>query len=116
MKTILLADDEDDIRQTLKHFLERRGMRVFEAKDGPEALNLYKTHTPDCVLLDMKLPLMDGLEVFQKIKQINPSAKIYFLSGIADTTLKDTAKSVSADGYLSKPIVLEDIVKIIESI
>ena len=116
MKTILLADDEEDVRETLGHFIERRGMGALKAKDGIEALQLYQEYTPDCTLLDAKLPEMDGVKVFQKIKQLNPQAKVYFITGITDVKFKDKVKELGADGYLAKPIVLEDLLKIVESI
>ena len=67
---ILIVDDEELIRSTLKEILENEGYKTSEAGNGEEAVNLLKTGTYDCVLLDIKMPKVDGLEVLEKCGDI----------------------------------------------
>lgn len=109
MKTILLVDDEDYVREMLGNFIERRGFRILRAQNGREAIDLFQAHSPDCVFLDVKLPDSNGDEVFAKIKALNPLAKVYFLTGIDDSAFKEKVQTSGALGYLIKPIVLNDV-------
>lgn len=67
-KTILVADDEDDLREALKSTLVGAGYQVIEAADGQQALDAYKKDHPDLVLLDLNMPKMHGLEVLKHIR------------------------------------------------
>jgi DNA-binding response OmpR family regulator len=116
MSSILIVDDEDSFRELLGHFIERHGVQVFKAKDGCQALQLYSENKPSCVILDLKLPEMNGEEVFQKIRAINPQVKIYLVSGAMDVSLKKLTDKLGANGCLNKPITLEEISEIIKSL
>ncbi|MEM7816702.1 MAG: response regulator [Candidatus Aenigmatarchaeota archaeon] len=117
MKTLLLADDDTDFRQMFATILKKRlNIEVLEAKDGLEAIEVYQKYKPDCVFLDVKMPIMDGETAYKKIKEIDPKAKIYFMSGFDDISFKDKVNSLGAQGYLAKPIVLDEVIKILQSI
>ncbi|MCF7869880.1 MAG: response regulator [Candidatus Omnitrophica bacterium] len=116
-KTILLVDDEDQTRGLLKKALERRGNQIYDTGKGYEAVELYKQHKPNGVFLDVKLPDLEGPEVLQKIKEFDPQAKVYFITGVsqAEYQLGQKSKEMGAAGYLSKPVIMEDLLEIVDS-
>ena len=116
MSSVLIVYDEDALRELLAKAIERKGMQALKAKDGLEAIALCEKYQPQCILLDIKLPDIDGIEVFRKIKEMNAEAKVYFISGSDNEDFKQTAKSLGANGYLVKPIVINDVMKIIEDL
>ncbi|MDP2923718.1 MAG: response regulator [Candidatus Omnitrophota bacterium] len=116
MRPILVVDDEDSLCELLVKAIERKGMPALKAKNGTQAIEIYKKHNPGCVLLDVKLPDMDGIEVFRRIKKFDPQANVYFVSGSDNKDFKETAKNLGASGYLVKPIVLEDVMTIIKKL
>lgn len=116
-KTLLLVDDDRDFRIMLANFIRKRlNIDVLETGDGQGALKIYQENKPTCVFLDVKMPNMDGFSVYEKIKEINPNAKIYFLTGLDDKEFKDKANQLGADGYITKPIVLDDVIRILEQL
>ncbi|MEI8348519.1 MAG: response regulator [Candidatus Omnitrophota bacterium] len=116
MSTFLIVDDEVSVQDIVGNFIVRRGQQILKAQTGQEAIALYAKHRPDCVLLDMKLPDISGIEVCKSIKTFNPQAKIYFITGIDDNSFKQEAEQLGSAGYLVKPIVLDDVAQIIKSI
>ena len=78
---VLVADDEVDIRSSLKMILEYEGIEMIEASSGPEALRLVDEKSPDAVLLDIKMPRMDGLEVLSKLRELRPELPVVMISG-----------------------------------
>jgi len=117
-KTILLVDDEDDTREILARAIGRKGVKVLSAECGQKGIDLYKEHKPACVFLDVKLPDIEGPEVLKKMKEVDPQAKVYFMTGVSneDYALQQEAKELGAAGYLGKPILIEDIFKIIDGL
>ncbi|MBU1122531.1 MAG: response regulator [Candidatus Omnitrophica bacterium] len=116
-KIVLLVDDEEAVRVMLGKLIERQGHTVFRAATGMEGIQLYKEHSPNCVLLDVKLPDMEGTEVLGKILEINPQAKIYLVTGVSDDDRKIEVKAeeLGAKGYISKPVDVYRILDIVEN-
>jgi len=112
-KTILLVEDESFAREYITRAIERKKYKVIGAAGGYEAIDLYQQHKPQCVILDIKLPDIDGKEVLKKLKQIDPQANVYFLSGSEEIVSLAHAKSLGAAGYLTKPVILDDLMEII---
>jgi DNA-binding response OmpR family regulator len=121
-KKILLVDDEPDITYTIKNLLEENGFKVDEFNDPILALNNYKVNFYDLVILDIKLPKMDGFELYIKIREQDPNAKICFLTAI--TTFNEDfrkirlalGKTINEDYFIQKPIKSQDLVKKLTSI
>jgi len=114
-KTILLVDDEDFVRDMLARAIERRGVIVFKAALGQEAIDVYREKKPLCVFLDVKLPDIEGPEVLQKIKEFDPDAKVYFITGLQNQDILKKTRGLDSKGVLEKPVTVSDIMKIIES-
>ncbi len=95
--TILVADDEADIRASLKMILEYEGLRMIEAASGPEALEQIEKRDPDAVMLDIKMPKIDGLEALAEIRERRPELPVVMISGHATvaTAVEATNPSTS---------------------
>lgn len=102
----VLADDVFDLRFMVRLALERSGRFevVAEAENGDEAVTLAKEHQPDLVLLDVSMPVKDGLEALPDIRAVSPNAKVVMLSGFEASRLAATAMESGASAYLEKGI------------
>lgn len=105
---ILVVDDEADIAQLLKRFLETKGRTVLTAANGLEALELFKRESPSLVILDVMLPGMDGWTVLQRIRE-HSDIPVLMLTGRDTPT--DAAKGLlsGADDYIAKPFDLAEL-------
>ena len=121
-KKILVVDDEPDVTYTIKNILEDNGFKVDEFNDPILALNNYQVNFYDLVILDIKMPKMDGFELYIKIREQDPKAKICFLTAI--TTFNEDfrktrlalGKTINEDYFIQKPVEMEDLVKKLTSI
>ncbi|MBW1764589.1 MAG: response regulator, partial [Deltaproteobacteria bacterium] len=104
---ILLVDDEDDIRDVLNISLLDMGYSVHQAKNGNEALKLYKEITPDIVLADIKMPGIDGIELLKNIKQDDPDADVIMITGHGDMDLAIKSLKYEAVDFITKPINID---------
>lgn len=106
MKTILIIDDEADIRAILSYNLKKEGFTVYEAENGSVGISLAKKHSPDLILLDVMMPEMDGIEVCQELKS-NDSTKeilICFLTARNEDYSQIAGLNTGGDDYVSKPV------------
>lgn len=101
---VLLADDTPDIRKLLRVNLELDGRFeiVGEAADGAEAVALTRSLRPDAVVLDLAMPVMDGLQAAPVIRECSPETRILVLSGFDHARMEARAREQGADGYLEK--------------
>lgn len=113
MKKILIVDDDLVVLATLSLGLQRAGYQVFEADSGEAALKLERAETPALVLLDMRMPGMDGLAVARILRE-RRRAPFIFLSAFSDEDIVREAADAGALGYLVKPIEFARIVPAIE--
>ena len=121
-KKILLIDDEPDVTYTIKKILEDNGLKVDSFNDPILALNYYKVNFYDLVILDIKMPKMDGFELYTKIREKEPKVKICFLTAIATFNEEfrkirlTLGKTINEDYFIQKPINMEDLTKKLTSI
>jgi signal transduction histidine kinase/ActR/RegA family two-component response regulator len=101
---VLIADDTEDIRMLLRLTLQKDGRFevVGEARDGQEAVEMAETTRPDAIVLDLAMPVMDGLQALPHIRRILPRSRIVVLSGFNASQMADEALSLGADAYLEK--------------
>ncbi len=114
MKTtsVLIIDDEEAFLNSLKKRLEKRDVRVFTAQNGPEGLDILKQHRDiDVVILDVKMPYMDGLQVLEFIKKDFPACEVIFLTGHATVETAVEGMKRGAFDYLMKPCFIEDLMQ-----
>jgi CheY-like chemotaxis protein len=110
---ILICDDEPGMRLVLTNVLKPEGYNIFQAEDGASALNLIKAERPNLMLLDMRLPDMDGLEILGEAKKLSPQMPVVMLSGFADVESAVGAMKQGAFDYLSKPFRVDDVRKLV---
>lgn len=110
-KTIMVIEDENDIRSSLKEILELEGYDVLTAENGLEALNILKQSLkPNLILLDMKMPIMNGWEFAEQFnKTYQRSSPIVVVTAAADS--EQRAKDINAVGWISKPFDLGVLLK-----
>jgi diguanylate cyclase (GGDEF)-like protein len=109
---ILIVDDDKQIRKLLVTLLARNGYAVSEAPDGPEAIKTVEGEKFDLVFLDMRMPLMDGMDVLEKIKAMSPETAVIMITGYGTVESADKALSLGAFYYVTKPF--ESLQKLLE--
>lgn len=107
-KRVLIVDDEEHIRRMIRITLETSGYDVGEAPDGQEGLRLYGNGSSwDLVLLDQRMPGMDGLETLSKIRQVDPGARVIMATAYASIELAVDAMKLGASDFVRKPMTPE---------
>ncbi|MCP4682808.1 MAG: hybrid sensor histidine kinase/response regulator [Desulfobacterales bacterium] len=105
--TLLLVDDEEDIREVLSISLVDMGYDVHTAGNGPDALAIINEVNPSIVLTDIKMPGMDGIELLQEIKRHNPDTEVVMITGHGDMDLAIKSLKYEATDFISKPITVD---------
>jgi CheY-like chemotaxis protein len=111
---VMVADDDSGFRAEVCGFLVETGFRVTEAADGTEAVALAGALAPDVVIMDLRMPGMDGIEATRRIKEVAPSVQVVMLTAYDDSMFKQEAAEAGAYCYLIKgspPQVVLDVVK-----
>ncbi len=103
---ILVVDDEESIRELLKYNLEKSGFKVKTAKDGAQGVEIAQKFIPDLVLLDIMMPVMDGVEACRRLREMKELQKTYivFLTARSEEYSEVAGFDVGADDYITKPI------------
>lgn len=115
-RSILVVDDEDALRTVLSSELTNEGYEVQSASDGDEAIGELQKTTFDLVLLDIKMPRLNGFEVLKFIKEHHQASKVVMLTGFADLKNAIESKKLGADDFVSKPYDLVDLLTTIERV
>ena len=110
-RTVLVADDDEDILQLVVFRLERSGYTVLQAHDGEEALRLALEHTPDLAVLDVMMPKMDGFEVTRRLRAEEATKRmpIIMLTARAQDSDVEEGFDAGADDYLRKPFSPQEL-------
>ncbi len=103
MKTILVAED-DDSNYLLMTYILRKDYRVVRARTGAEAVEMAESGNADLVLMDIKMPVMDGLEATGKIKSVRPGLPVVALTANAFESDREQALAAGCDDFLQKPV------------
>ena len=112
---ILVVDDDLNICELLKLYLENEGYMVFTANDGQEAVDTFQNKTPDLVLLDIMLPKKDGWQVCREIRKIS-SAPIIMLTAKGETFDKVLGLELGADDYVVKPFDAKEVMARVKAV
>lgn len=111
MKTILVAEDEESNYELVRIVLQKR-YRLLRAHNGIEAVTMNEEEHPDLILMDIRMPEMDGLDAMRIIKEVNSQTPIVALSAFAFEENIEEAKAAGCDNFLAKPFKVEDLIEI----
>jgi DNA-binding NtrC family response regulator len=109
MKKILIADDEKNMRWILEKNLKDEGFLIIEARDGEEAFNQFLDNEPDMIILDYKMPVLDGMEVLKRITKINNKIPVIMITAHGSTEAAVEAMRLGAVDYIQKPFDIEEL-------
>jgi len=114
MNTVLVVDDEKNIRETLKDVLEDEGYVVFLAENGREALNVIERNAVDAVLLDLWLPEIGGMDVLQTIKSGNNDLQVIIITGHGSIDAAVKATKIGAFDFIEKPLSIDRVLSVVD--
>jgi two-component system, chemotaxis family, chemotaxis protein CheY len=112
---VLIVDDSTLTRRSLRQILESVGCQVVEAEDGLIALERYFLEKPDVVMLDLVMRGMYGLDVLQKLRELDPSARVIVVSADIQSSSQELAAQAGARGFINKPFDKSEIVAALDS-
>lgn len=116
-KSVMLVDDESHVRFYVKMTLKTLGIReIHEATTGEEAVNMYSELKPDLVLMDVNMPVMDGLEALGKINEADPDALVVMLTSLAAREIIETSAERGAVQYIRKDVPSSELKKLIQEV
>ena len=106
---ILIVDDQFGIRILLNEVFQKEGYQTYQAANGIQALEIVTKHDPDLVLLDMKIPGMDGIEILKRMKVIDPDIRVIIMTAYGELDMIQEAKNLGAITHFAKPFDIDDI-------
>ena len=112
---ILLVDDEREFVETLSERIKMRDLAADVALDGEKALEIVDDEVPDVMVLDLKMPGIDGMEVLRRVKKAYPKVEVIILTGHGSEKHEKEARRLGAFEYLQKPVEIDQLIKKIKS-
>ncbi|WP_050616618.1 response regulator [Bacillus testis] len=106
---ILIVDDQFGIRILLNEVLQKEGYETFQAANGVQALDIAEKYSPDLVLLDMKIPGMDGIEILKRMKAKDQGIAVIIMTAYGELDMIQKAKDLGAITHFAKPFDIDDI-------
>lgn len=106
---LLIVDDQNGIRMLLMEVFQSEGYHAFEAANGKLALEIVDKESPEMVLLDMKIPGMDGLEILKRIKKIKPQTKVILMTAYGELDVIKEAMDSGALMHFTKPFDIDEL-------
>ena len=112
---VMIVDDDRDLAESLAELIEMHGHKVSIASNGKEALERFHQQDFDVTFMDVRMPVMNGVDSFLAIKKLKPKARIVMMTGFKEPILEKAIKA-GAEGPLHKPFSVEDMLKLVETI
>jgi DNA-binding NtrC family response regulator len=106
---ILIVDDEPEVVTILTKYFNDAGYSVDAAAHGGDALIAVSHHRPDVVVLDILMEGLDGVQVLERIRELDPAIRVIMITGSSDVSLKPAAMAMGAFAYVTKPVSLEQL-------
>ncbi len=113
MPKLLVVDDEIDVQEFAKRFFEKRDIEVITTGNGVEALAIIEQDKPDIILLDVHMEEISGVEVLRQLREKGNQTKVIMVTGVEDEDTINEAKSLGVVNYIHKPLVLDELEKIV---
>ncbi|MBB5022056.1 response regulator [Desulfurispira natronophila] len=114
--TVMYVEDEEFIRRTLEKPLSRRIKSLILAADGAEGLELFQKHHPDIIITDINMPNMDGFEMIEKVRAINPDVPVIITTALNEEKHLARMQELGIDKYIIKPIDVRELLKTMQHI
>ena len=117
--TVLVAEDSTDTRIMLKHAFELKGYRVLEAEDGKQALEMAKKHRPSLMVIDLNMPVLDGLETIKSFRALEHNGErtpIVAITAYDYYGIEEAALETGCNKYLAKPLDLAELDRALKSL
>ncbi|MBQ2691347.1 MAG: response regulator transcription factor [Clostridia bacterium] len=114
-KTILIIEDDSNIRELLRLYLEQEGYKIETAQDGLEGLRVFKRIHPDLILLDLMMPVMDGTQVIKEVRSVS-KVPVIMLTAKGETFDKVAGLDLGADDYVTKPFETRELIARIRAV
>ncbi|WP_141395239.1 MULTISPECIES: response regulator [Bacillus] len=108
-RKLLIVDDQFGIRILLNEVFSKEGYQTFQAANGYQALDIVEKHSPDLVLLDMKIPGMDGIEILKRLKAINKDIQVIIMTAYGELDMIQESKDLGAITHFAKPFDIDEI-------
>jgi len=112
---VLLVDDEEDLVRTMAERMEMRELGSDVALDGQQALNMIEDDIPDVIVLDLRMPGMDGMEVLRRVKETYPQIAVIIMTGHGSDQDEKEARRLGAFDYLRKPVDMAQLIEVVRS-
>jgi len=116
MAEVLIADDSEFMRNLLREILEEDHTIVGEVENGVEAVEVFKEEEPDLVMMDIVMPIRDGIEATDEIKNTSPSANVIMCTSVGQEEKMKEAVKAGADGYITKPFQKPSVMEAIQDV
>lgn len=108
-KKVLIVDDQYGIRLLLKEVFAKDNIKIYQASNGKQALEVIQHEKPDLILLDMKMPGMDGIELLRRLKHLNSRAKVIMMTAYGELDMVEEASKLGASAHFTKPFDIEEL-------
>lgn len=113
---VLIADDSEFMRNLLREILEDKYRIVGEAENGVEAVQLYEEQAPDLVMMDIVMPIKDGIKATAEINDLDPSASVIMCTSVGQEEKMKSAIKAGAEGYITKPFQKPSVLDAVENV
>jgi two-component system chemotaxis response regulator CheY len=113
-ENVLIVDDSDFMRNLMKEILEGEHEVVGEAENGIEAVELYQENDPNVVMMDIAMPIQDGIEATAEIKEQDPDTSVIMCTSVEQEEMMKEAIKAGADGYITKPFQKPNVLDAIQ--
>jgi two-component system chemotaxis response regulator CheY len=113
---VLIVDDSDFMRNLLREILQENFEIVDEAENGVEAVELYREYDPDLVMMDIVMPIRDGIEATNEITGSDPGANVIMCTSVGQEEKMKNAVKAGADGYITKPFQKPNVLEAIDDV
>lgn len=114
-KTLLFVDDEPQLLNVFSKYYSEKNFRVLTAESGGEGVKMALREKPDLIVLDIRMPKMDGIEALEKIRKKDKKAKVIMLTGYGTADYVRTTADLGVSDFMSKPFDLEALLKVIQA-
>jgi two-component system, response regulator, stage 0 sporulation protein F len=111
---LLIVDDQYGIRILLNEVFQKEGYHTYQAANGFQAIDIVLQDRPDLVILDMKIPGMDGIEILKRIKEIDHTIKVILMTAYGELDMIQEAKQLGALSHFAKPFDIDEVKKVVK--